>query len=134
MNEIPRPVYGAVCAFLLNLGVVGMLWFTDDRRDRPIRAKGLGRLEYILGGAETLLFFVSAWTRRYELAGAWLIFKLGTKWNAWQHIVGLDTGAQWKDRDARASWMTTRFLTGTLCNLVAALIAVYLTQHAHRFW
>lgn len=134
MSEIPRPVYGAVLSFLLNLVVVGMLWFTDDRTNPPIRAKGLRRLDYILGLAETLLFFVSAWTRRYELAGGWLIFKLGTKWTAWQNIVGLDTGTPWKDRDARASWTATRFLTGTLCNLVAALIAVYLTQHVHRFW
>jgi hypothetical protein len=78
-----------------------------------------------LGFLERLLFFISAWASgAYVLGGAWLAFKVASKWYGWQHIVKVpdkpDT-LTLDDRHRLGSWITSRFLLGTLYNMLAGI-------------
>jgi hypothetical protein len=134
-NEGVSLVCGGIIALLVQLGVSPLLHFAL-RLPGPsaldslwkLRAAGgsgrwLGRLEYIL-------FFVSAWADAHLLAGAWLAFKLGSKWSSWQHIVRVSEsdGGDLADRNAAGTWITTRFLLGTLWNLLAGGLGAFVAK------
>ena len=126
-----RPIFGALLAVLLNRGVRRLLVKAIDipmkrATDDPSKVEGAERGIYVLGVLETLLFFGSIWAGKYELAAGWLVFKVGTKWSAWQHIVGVPKGPEddsaraWKVRNAWASIVVSRYLVGTAANAVIA--------------
>jgi hypothetical protein len=84
----------------------------------------------ILGTMERLLFFAAIWLAQSGALVAWLGFKVAAKWAAWQHIVQLpdDFGPQdsiteqVKTRDTIASYILSRFLIGTLYNVLAGAL------------
>jgi hypothetical protein len=128
-----RPVFGAVVVVALNPLAPLILRAIEPSfkgAKHPTGVKGLKLARYILGALESLLFFGSFWATRYELAAGWLVFKLGTKWSGWQHIVrvsGLDS--TWMQRNEWATRVAHRFLVGTACNIVFALIAAFIARH-----
>jgi hypothetical protein len=94
----------------------------DDAR-RPI--EWLGKLERVL-------FFVSLWLPAYEIAGGWLAFKLGSKWQAWQTMTKVPETLQNDIHPldylgAKHRWASAtlqRWLLGNLLNLLAAFVGV----------
>jgi len=78
-----------------------------------------------LGFLEHLLFFVGAWVpNAYLLEGAWLAFKVASKWYGWQHIIQVPGGEPkltLDDRHKLGSWTTSRFLLGTIYNALAGI-------------
>jgi hypothetical protein len=66
------------------------------------------------------------------LAAAWLVFKLGSKWESWQSIVkvpeeppaGVDTFAYVGAKNRWASLTLQRWLVGILLNVTCAFIGL----------
>jgi hypothetical protein len=94
-----------------------------------------------LGKLERILFFISFWLSVYEIAGGWLVFKLGSKWQSWQTIVKvpesppsdvhpLDYLAA-KNRWASATLQ--RWLFGNLLNVLVAFLGVAVSV-VTRWW
>src|SRR5437879_6409659 len=114
---------GVAVTLALNAGVAALLYVSNclRRADDPSteQDRGIKLLTYFIGAAESIVFLVSFYQGRPELAGGWLAFKLATKWKGWQYIVQPATGGlSWKEREAIATRTTTRFLAGTACNIV----------------
>ena len=87
----------------------------------------------MLGYLEWILFFVSIWFGKYIAIGGWLAFKLGSKWQTWQHIikvretlVGDDPLMNLQVLSACGSYQMGRFLIGTLYNVLLALLGVFI--------
>ncbi len=124
-----RPIFGALLAIVLNLAVPFLLRVIDVHvKSDPTRVGGSWRAPYVLGVLETLIFFGSVWAGKYELAAGWLVFKVGTKWSAWQHIVPKISDA-WEERNTWAARVVSHFLVGTAANAVIALAAVFVARH-----
>ena len=58
-------------------------------------------------------------------------FKVATKWNAWSHIVRIKEqsqapldSAEFEIRYRFSSWIMSRFLIGTLANILTSVIGV----------
>ena len=84
----------------------------------------------IPGLLECVIFFAAFWSTQHLIAAAWLMFKVGAKWAAWQHLIkALDkiegdplTGL--KTKNELGSFLLNRFLSGTLYNIVSGLTGV----------
>ena len=51
-----------------------------------------------LGTLERLVFFAALWLPdAYVISGGWLVFKLGAKWAAWQHVAKIPEKLQGRD-------------------------------------
>ena len=90
----------------------------------------------ILGHLERLLFFIAIWQQAHVVVGAWLAFKVASKWNVWSNLIALPKELPTVDQIdyliARRKWgaqTLMRFLIGTLYNIVAALVAVSVGKH-----
>jgi hypothetical protein len=84
-----------------------------------------------LGRLERALFFFAFWMGAPELIGGWLLFKVATKWEAWQNIVklpdqieGLDPVDYLRYRHAWGMSIMQSFLAGTLANVLGAFGSV----------
>ena len=93
------------------------------------------------GEWERALFFVSIWIDAHLLVGAWLAFKVASKWQVWSGVVALPK--ELPDVDpldyliARREWgarTLTTFLVGTAYNIVAAVVAVAIARHWQVAW
>jgi len=90
---------------------------------------------FLLGVAETLLFYGSLATGTYEVIVGWLVFKTAAKWSAWQHVMqipseipGIDAVEYLGFRLALSSRLTTRFLVGTLINVLAGAAGAFVLR------
>jgi hypothetical protein len=87
-----------------------------------------------LGTLERLVFFASLWLPdAYVFGGGWLVFKLGAKWAAWQHIAKIPERLQRRndfdyalERFQLSCRLLGRFLNGTLYNMFCAAVGVYI--------
>jgi hypothetical protein len=84
-----------------------------------------------LGIFEQILFFASIWLEAYVVIAGWLAFKLGSKWQTWQHIikmpdniVGNDGLLNLRIMSACGSYQMSRFLIGSLYNVLCGLAGV----------
>lgn len=92
---------------------------------------------WVLGLFERIFFFGSIWVDAPLLAGAWLAFKVASKWAVWQHIIKLpaEVGDSVQEFPIRNAWGTdvlSRFFVGTLANLICAMAglgAAALVEH-----
>jgi len=89
-----------------------------------------------LGMLESLLFFACFVQKAPEVAGGWLVFKLGCKWEVWKNIISVPETLE-KDGNAldyliaRNAWGTrilSRFLVGTLCAVMAGYAGAFIVQ------
>jgi hypothetical protein len=94
-----------------------------------------------LGRIERLLFFGSLVLGTPELIVAWLVFKVGSKWQVWQHVIRApDRLGRAKADDyfvSRNAWgalVFTRFLVGTGANILAAILGLALFQLLASLW
>lgn len=86
----------------------------------------------MLGWLERIVFFGSFWARAETLVAGWLVFKVGSKWEAWQNIMKVpqenmvpgDILANVRFRHAWGSRLLQRFLLGTLYNILCGLLGV----------
>lgn len=88
----------------------------------PHAAKLLGRLE-------RTFFFAVLWADHPVAIAAWLAFKVAAKWSAWNHITRMPErigdGTLFQELDFRHAWgarVVSRFLIGTLYNVIAAIV------------
>lgn len=80
-----------------------------------------------IGFFERTLFLVALLIGEYSIIGFWLAFKLGAKWETWNHVVRLsEPELALGIRRKLGSWLLTRFLIGTLVNIIIAFIGAYL--------
>lgn len=130
-------VGGIIVVVMLGFGVGPLLnyWTAPARpEDEPswpdVRAAGRA-----IGLLESLLFFVSIVVGYPVFIGAWLVFKVAAKWEAWGNIVRLPELPQanlnsdsFRERWKFSTWLHSRSLLGTLLNVAIAGIGswVYL--------
>ncbi len=86
-----------------------------------------------IGYFERILFYFSIIFGYPTFIGAWLVFKVAAKWNAWSHIVKLpeldtdDLNSQtFETRYRFSSWLLSRFMLGTLLNIFVVVVAVFI--------
>lgn len=88
-----------------------------------------------IGLMESALFFVVIIAGFPVAIGGWLVFKVAAKWETWSHIVRLPElykdveleSEAFKLRHRFSSWLHSRFIIGTLANIMVAAItaAIY---------
>jgi hypothetical protein len=86
----------------------------------------------ILGILEQVLAFFSLWVEGGGIViVGWLAFKLGSKWQAWQHVVRVPDTLETKTalenlhvRSGVSSYLLSRFLIGTLYNVLCGFAGV----------
>ena len=86
-----------------------------------------------IGFYERFVFLTSFVMGHPEFIGAWLVFKLGAKWETWSHIVNLSKeDIDLVIRRKFSSWILTRFLVGTLLNIIIAFIGAYISFYVDK--
>ena len=79
-----------------------------------------------MGVLERILAFFSFYLGVYVVIGGWLVFKVGSKWQVWSSVIKMPDNLKECENDfsylrARqrwGSWLHTRLLLGTLCNVL----------------
>lgn len=91
----------------------------------------------VLGYFERILFFASLWLgeKGYILIGGWLTFKVASKWETWKNVVqvpndlkGMEPRTYLVFRNAWGSYLFSRFLIGTLYNLLLGFMGVLIGE------
>jgi len=85
-----------------------------------------------IGITERLLFFTALWVGAPILVGAWLAFKVASKWESWTNLTRVPPQLKDAKSDldyfiARTRWSSRtmqRFLVGTGLNLLSAFIGL----------
>ena len=85
-----------------------------------------------IGITERLLFFIVLWVSAPILVGAWLAFKVASKWESWSNLTRVPNElddvvsdlAYFKARTRWSSRTMQRFLVGTGLNLLAAFVGL----------
>lgn len=89
-----------------------------------------------LGLLERILFFLAAVQGEYLIIGAWLAFKVASKWKAWESIIrppekamgaGNDSLGQLRTRNIWGSVIFNRLMIGTLFNILIAILGAWVT-------
>jgi hypothetical protein len=100
----------------------------DAERFRQLVLKATPHEGETLGILERLLFFATFWVGGYGfvLAGAWLAFKVASKWESWQHIdketlIPNDPLAETTFRHAWFTHLLMRFQIGSIANILCAV-------------
>ena len=94
-----------------------------------------------VGRLERLLFYFALLVGYPAFVGAWLIFKVASKWDTWSHIIMLPrldiedlSDPRFEDRQRFGTWLLSRFLLGVLANIAIAVIGVWLYVEIQRLW
>lgn len=141
------PVVGLIIALVLSRNAADPLLKTIKVKPKPPKDSEISEKELDdallinrpknnpgiewLGGFETSLFFFSFYEKDAAVIGAaWLAFKVAAKWASWQHVIKVPekllpkttTLEDIQIRNQWGSWLLSRFLLGTLFNLICGLI------------
>ena len=102
----------------------------DEKKPIPVWTEMLGVTEikgWLLGMLEITFFFLCILIGQPLAIGAWFAFKLGSKWQVWNHIVKIpeelgsdDPIENLRFRLAWSAGIFQRFLIGTLYNVICA--------------
>ena len=149
----PIPLFLAtLLVFLLEIPVVMVLGSMDKSASVPT-PRGVTKKAWLelvsspgqpgaswLGRIERILFFAALLLSAPELVVGWLVFKVGSKWQVWQHVIRVPdrlgrstTEDYFVSRNAWGALVFQRFLFGTGANIVAALLGVA-TFHLLSTW
>jgi hypothetical protein len=124
-----EPVAGLLITWGLGLGA----WFAVERVriQRPPWLQAIGSRRHapeLLGWLERTFFFAAIWLEQPLGIGAWLAFKVATKWNAWTMLgkipddLGGHTDAErTRSRAEWAAYLNNRLLIGTLYNILCGV-------------
>jgi hypothetical protein len=92
----------------------------------------------VLGYLERFFFFGAFWGEANGAAAAWLAFKVASKWNAWSNVISVPKEIEGLDPIqfliARRCWgshLLTTFLIGTLANILAGGLGVFVGKHGY---
>jgi hypothetical protein len=90
----------------------------------------------MLGWLERFMFFGALWAEAPILIGAWLAFKVASKWQAWSNVISVPNSIEGLDPIdfliARRSWgshLLMTFLVGTAYNILVALLGAAVGRH-----
>lgn len=93
----------------------------------------------ILGKLERLAFFGAFWIDAPIFVGAWLAFKVASKWNAWSNVISVPKKISGIDEldyvIARRRWgsqVLMTFLIGTLSNIIIGFVGVVVGRYGHE--
>lgn len=99
-----------------------------------------GKAGMWIGFFERFVSLISFWIPAYTIVGGWLAFKLAAKWEAWKNVIrvpetmeGVSQLAWYRARVAYGSWLLSRFLVGTLVNVLIGAVAAYCGRHSSDF-
>lgn len=148
MDTLIEVIVGVITTIILGIGV---RYFLNAIAKKPEPPNGLKKKDwegiierssggYWIGVFERLISLTSFWLEQYSLIGGWLAFKVATKWEVWKNIIQVPnklnpvTPLNWyKARNALGSWIFTRYLVGTLTNVLIGLVATYVGSHFCEF-
>ena len=92
-----------------------------------------------LGLLECSLSFIALSQGEVLAIGAWLVFKVGTKWAVWQHIVRppdmfpeIGVLDSFRVRSVLATTTQLRFLVGTLLNITLGVLGIFVAVLARQ--
>ena len=150
-SEIPllHVVVGLISTVLLGFGVLPLLDYAKKSMPLPppneATAEQWSKLVSgneggaVLGHLERFLFFAVFLAGAPLAAGAWLAFKVASKWNAWENILAIPSKLDGiEDLDflnARRHWgshVLMTFLIGTAYNLICGLLGAALAGHLNQ--
>ncbi len=90
----------------------------------------------IIGILERFLSLIAFWVGEYSIIAGWLAFKLASKWEVWKNIIqvpnsldGVPALNWYAVRREIGSWILTRYLVGTLINILIGFVAGYCGKH-----
>ena len=142
MSETLRIILAATLTVALGCAV-GQLLSLATSKSRPTPPTGVDQAVWnkildwkngglLIGLFERFLALASFWIPAHAILGAWLAFKLAAKWESWANVVKVpQTLPKVSDLDlfrARrqlGSHVLSRFLLGTLLNVLIGLVASY---------
>jgi hypothetical protein len=148
--ETWMPIVGLAVTLLLGLAVKPLLQLAQQKSELIPPSSRL-RDEWssvtkgdegggIVGHLERPLFFGCLWFHADLLIGAWLAFKVASKWNAWSNVTavpdqieGVDAFAYLASRRRWASNVLTTFLVGTLANILVGGAGVVVGRYGLEF-
>jgi hypothetical protein len=93
-----------------------------------------------IGTLERIISFLAFYLCGYVIIGAWLVFKVGSKWQVWNNLIqvpkeikdidgkDIDDFSYLRARQVWGSWLLTRFLIGTLLNIIIGFGLAYILQ------
>ncbi|MEW5980257.1 MAG: hypothetical protein AB1898_31065 [Acidobacteriota bacterium] len=145
MSETLRIVLAGLVTVLLGFTVGPLLEFATSRL-RPRPPTGIAPVKWNeiiareeagawIGLLERFVALASFWIPAYSIIGGWLAFKLAAKWEAWANIVKVPSSLPkipefdyFRSRRQLGSYILSRFLLGTLSNVLIGLLAWYFGQ------
>lgn len=93
-----------------------------------------------LGILERVLIFLAVWVQEYTIIVAWLVFKVGTKWEVWSNIVkvpdSIGESSALSYLQARRAWgakLLSSFLIGTISNILIGLIVASAIKYILKY-
>lgn len=140
MEEFAKFVVGLLVTILLGTTVPVLVGRTIPQPRKPTGFKGDDWNaifeHYDAGGSigflERFLSLVVFWLPEPNVLIAWLAFKVAAKWESWKNIVqvpkdikGYSPLASFRVRKTLGSWLLTRFLVGTLANILIGAAGAY---------
>jgi hypothetical protein len=150
MNTLWQILIGLLTIYVLGLGVGPLLKHAQSSAPIPAPNDALSAKwatltagdegGKILGRLERLAFFGAFWIDAPIVIGAWLGFKVASKWNVWSNVISVPktiSGAE--DVDyliARRRWgsqVLMTFLIGTLSNVIIGFLGVLVGRHGYEF-
>jgi hypothetical protein len=146
MDQFIEFCFGIGATIALGAGVGQLLEITVPKPTRPKSIKEKDwQLVFELHGVggpigffERLLSLVAFWiSQEYILIVGWLAFKVAAKWEAWKNIrqiptslPGINPLAWFRIRNAFGSWVLSRYLVGTLVNILIGALGMYLGKNS----
>jgi len=139
MLEVSAVLLGLATTLLIGLGVSCALkvvefdipapegFATAEKWNRAFNVQGV-KGAGLLGCFERILYFASFWTGANIAIAGWLAFKLGSKWQTWQHIIKVPEDLATIDQLEKFHVLTqfgnrimARFLIGSVYNVLCGL-------------
>ncbi len=146
MEDVVEVAAGLIVVFVFGLGVKPILEYgagpeptapngLEEQVWEGIVGRGTGGKW--LGLLERFFSFGIFWLEAYEVLAVWLAFKVASKWEAWGNVVQVPTDLPdvdktdyFRARNQLGSWLFTRFVSGTLLNVLTGLVGAALGRKA----
>jgi hypothetical protein len=146
MNELAKIAVAIALTILLGLAVGPLLRRATSSIDLTVpsgidkalwnKLTGESGVGSWIGFFERLLLLAGFWIPVYTIIGGWLAFKLAAKWEVWKDIhqvpatlKGTPEFEYFVARHQLGSLMFTRFLMGTLANILITLVSSYVGKN-----
>jgi hypothetical protein len=139
-------IVGLFVTILLGTGVKGLLNKIELKQPEGMKPDDWNMItEHFSGGDwigffERILILVSFSMDKPIIIGGWFAFKVAAKWETWRDIIkfpdilnNYDPLVWYRARKRYGSWVLTRFLTGTLLNILIGAFGANVGSHFCEF-